>query len=856
METNKIYNKDCIKGMKELPDNSVDSVVTDPPYGLNFMGKDWDKFKNDENPAGGNTGRDTPYARNRVAPAFYHYGDDEIYNFQKFNTIWAKEALRVLKPGGHLLSFGGTRTYHRMACAIEDAGFEIRDQIMWVYGCLSEDTEILTTNGWKSYNDIETQDIVFSFDLNKHRILKSKINHIFRYNHNGKMVNLKNHNTNQLLTLNHKVINKKGYRKQKYGKRKYYQENDWVYRDAWQIRSDYYNLPLAGVFDGDYSIGKDFAEVIGWVLSDGHFQKDTKNAVNIYQSSVNSEKVSRIRYCLARANIKYNEYEREREYNGKKYIMHQWYISGEDGKKIKKIIPNKKPTKKLWDLKFGEKLRLIKGLCGGDGSKDKKGKYTCFYQNDMSILIWFQTLLHLSGLQGVINKNKMCCSIHYNDSTQIQRKHKNRIVDYNGIVWCIESEFGNFIAKRKNKIFITGNSGFPKSHNIGKAIDSQDTEEFRQMVGNTIRESRIKKGWSMDKLCRELNLNDEGHGGMVNHYENGRATPTLELWEKICELLSINEISEYKKLKDDRLEVVGVTENPISWFGKGLKKVAKSKKAKKWSGWGTALKPAHEPIVLARKPIEKDTIAKNVLEWDTGGINIDDCRIPLKGEDNPTGSAKRVFRKNQYSDVNVYGNNKVTPNEGRFPANFIHDGSNEVVSLFPETGVSSGGRIGNAGSELCMTGTEYQKGDPGFGDSGSAARFFYCAKASSEERNLGCGKLNTKRDGMNFGGELDGRGKKINIGEHKNSHPTVKPVDLMRYLCRLITPPKGIVLDPFMGSGTTAIATQLEGFKYIGFEKNADYCKIARARAEKYYLHDEVAEAEAKNNNLTKWLEE
>ena len=129
-----LYCGDCLAVLKTLPDNSVDSIVTDPPYGLEFMGKDWDKFKKGDNIAGGTTGIDTPFGRKRALPAFYQLTNDTLHAFQDFTNQWATECLRVLKPGGHLLSFGGSRSYHRMACAIEDAGFEIRDMVEWIYG--------------------------------------------------------------------------------------------------------------------------------------------------------------------------------------------------------------------------------------------------------------------------------------------------------------------------------------------------------------------------------------------------------------------------------------------------------------------------------------------------------------------------------------------------------------------------------------------------------------------------------------------------------------------------------------------------------------------------------------------------
>jgi hypothetical protein len=144
---------------------------------------------------------------------------------------------------------------------------------------------------------------------------------------------------------------------------------------------------------------------------------------------------------------------------------------------------------------------------------------------------------------------------------------------------------------------------------------------------------------------------------------------------------------------------------------------------------------------------------------------------------------------------------------GRWPANLIHDGSDEVLRCFPETGVSSGGRIGNAGGgsvQNIPTGT-FSAGNPGFGDSGSAARFFYCAKSYSADRNAG-------------------------LGNDKSTHPTVKPTALMRYLCRLITPPGGVVLDPFMGSGSTGRGAILEGFSFIGVEREAEYLEISRRR--------------------------
>jgi len=372
---------DCLEGMKQLDDNTVDSVVTDPPYGLGFMGKEWDTFDKNQFGKKGNEGKNDLKVKKdfKILP---RYKTDGLYDF---TLSWSQEALRALKPGGHLLAFAGSRTYHKIACAIEDAGFEIRDQIMWIYG-----------------------------------------------------------------------------------------------------------------------------------------------------------------------------------------------------------------------------------------------------------------------------------------------------------------------------------SGFPKSLNISKAIDKK--------LGN--------------------------------------------------------EISE-------------------------------------WEGWGTALKPAHEPIVLARKPLSEKTVAENVLKWGTAGINIDECRFEGEGWSRS--------------------------GKGRFPANVILDEeagkvldeqSGELTSHGGGT-ASYGGIFGN-GSEI----TDKTAMKRFANDKGGASRFFYCPKASKSERNEG----------------LEGF-------EVINQHPTVKPIDLMRYLIRLVTLPGGIVLDPFVGSGTTGIAAYFEQKNFIGFEKEQEYVDIAQARMNYYKKQKKLTYTDGKKKQKNQQLE-
>ena len=248
--------------------------------------------------------------------------------------------------------------------------------------------------------------------------------------------------------------------------------------------------------------------------------------------------------------------------------------------------------------------------------------------------------------------------------------------------------------------------------------------------------------------------------------------------------------------------------------------------AKQWDGWGTALKPAMELICLARKPLD-GTVAANVLKHGTGGLNIDACRISTNGEN------LAVERDGKALDTRGQGwgfKSVSRDNQGRFPANIIHDGSDEVLAVFPQSDRGKGARIIHAQS----SGTGRAKGHDkpydslDHGDSGSAARFFYCAKASKQDRDEGCEGIDA-RNNMRVNAPRANEESK-HATQRGNFHPTVKPTALMRYLCRLVTPPDGIILDPFMGSGSTGKAALFEGFNFIGIELDAEYVEIAKAR--------------------------
>jgi site-specific DNA-methyltransferase (adenine-specific) len=348
----------------------------------------------------------------------------------------------------------------------------------------------------------------------------------------------------------------------------------------------------------------------------------------------------------------------------------------------------------------------------------------------------------------------------------------------------------------------------------------------------------------------------------------------------------------------------------------------RTKGQSQWEGWGTALKPANEPICVARKPLSEKTIAENVLKWGTGGINIDGCRIEgaYGTGQNEVIEGKEAGQMYHRHENGMEGNNykqkiMVSNPEGRFPANIILEClCDEVIKgekgerTTKETNINNkeANWFRNAGGDKEDRWSFNDKGDihtnpmcpcrlmdeqtgylksgevkphhkknktangyqgscygkfqnedttlKGYGDGGGASRFFYQAKVSKAERNMGLEGFETKITPNSLGAlgrkSLEDRLEdKSNPIISKNNHPTIKPVSLMAYLCRLVTPVGGIVLDPFMGSGSTGIAAQLEGFKFCGMEMDEDYFKIASARIENFEKYRKFIQPDQKLKN-------
>jgi len=331
-------------------------------------------------------------------------------------------------------------------------------------------------------------------------------------------------------------------------------------------------------------------------------------------------------------------------------------------------------------------------------------------------------------------------------------------------------------------------SGFPKSMNIGKAMDKVQGNE-REVVG--------KKGGKIDFSKTKK--------GDTSFYET-------------------------------------------AWDNKDYVELEITKGNSPYEGWGTALKPAHEPIVMARKPLSEKTVVNNVLEWGTGGINIDASRV---GTTTKTNGGKANKENNRIAANGGYVNDVSSQehNYGRFPANIIFDEEAGKI-LDEQSGISksTGGRSGNK-EGVGQNGIygqysgEVRDENPGLGDTGGASRFFYCPKTSKKDRNEGLENFEGKQIGTynahssdleNYGGSSLGAASMSGNNKmpqpKQNFHPTVKPTDLMLYLIRLVTPTGGTTLDPFMGSGSTGKAAVRGGFDFIGIEREKEYMEIAEAR--------------------------
>lgn len=759
---------DCLETLRAMPDSSVDSIVTDPPYGLSFMGKKWDY--------------DVPSVE-----------------------IWA-ECLRVLKPGGHLLAFAGTRTQHRMAVRIEDAGFEIRDMIAWVYGCLSEDSEVLTEDGWMPYNRAKQKNIL-AYDLQNDIYQWEKPSRWNEYRvESDTAYRIQSDHTDQIVSRGHRCLVERG------GMLAFVPADELAGVECLPyLRGDLSALPQGR----------------GELLLQAVLRK-SKGLAQAALSERQGEEAARQGACWG---------EKPGMEGRADLLQAQGQIPGS----VDQVRPLPCGTDE-----HGPQRRVSDGAsaCGGAGdwqTTDAGGMCAPHQpRRDGQPAGEFDAVCDQCGSQAV----RARASYQTTLATVTA-------IEYSGMIWCPTVSTGAFVARRNGKVFITGNSGFPKSLDVSKAIDKMDAADARRARQLRFTEWMRSTGLTSAEIDRITGTNMGGHYTTAasqpavatrEHFERLRPHFGGDVPEWVEQLVDERtvESENFKRREVLRTETRYNEASGIVAAGRTERALVERKiteahteAARQWQGWGTALKPALEPITVARKPLV-GTVAANVLQHGTGAINVDGCRVN-PGEVVPGGG------KSARGNGGVYGDGAATENArphdaGRWPANLLHDGSEEVLSGFPDTGKSAGGSRGAGERDGWGMCAQPEIGSLGYGDTGSAARFFYAAKASKRDRDEGLEGFEAKAAKSYEGGRIvSADHPETAMGGasvRANTHPTVKPTDLMAYLCRLVTPPGGLVLDPFMGSGSTGKAALREGFRFIGCEMSPEYLEIARARIE------------------------
>lgn len=775
---------DCLEELNKLEENSIDTCITDPPYHLTSI----------------------------------------VERFGKKGSAPAK---------------GGV--YERSS-----RGFMGK--------CYDKETELLTEDGWLKIDTIVNERYAgnfYSLNPGTNEIELCKATKHMQYKFNGDLLHFTGRSIDLMVTPNHKLWISA------YGKKPEFVEADKVPRAFSMFNQGRWRggeEPEFIEIIGKKYPAKAFMRFLGIYLGDGcvvvrKAQPKKQNFISL--SARKERKKAAFKECLEQLGVKFTQYNKQTLVYDK--VLNEYLVVL--GKAPDKYIPNE-----YFDYSESLLLELLRGLLETDGYVSKSRKCVQYYTTSKRLADDIQRLLLHCGISGTLiykkPKEANICGIkvagsHLYIVTILQNNkklwfektdHKNgkrRLlkVPYSDFVYDVELEKNHILMARRNgRTIWSSNSwdggdiafnpqtweavyrvlkpgamllafggtrtyhrlacaiedagfvivdqiawvygvGFPKSHNIGKAIDRHLGKEPK----------------------------------IVSQRTDGRYAYSFQETN--------NQMGQLNPRKSNVDKIGQVTEGATP-------------EARLWGGWGTALKPAHEPICVAMKPRD-GTYANNALKWGVAGLWIDGGRV---GTDEELGRICTPQSPTSYSlhDKREWVDNSA--GKGRFPANFVHDGSDEVVGLFPQT---TSGKLQPHHVEKHGHWSEQQAWSPERdygGDSGSAARFFYCAKASKSEREAGLEEVEFKIGGGMKGtrdqGLLTGSGN-VRNNVMKNHHPTIKPIALMEYLVRLTkTPTGGIVLDPFMGSGTTGIACVNEGRDFIGIEKEPEYFEIAQKRIE------------------------
>lgn len=801
-----LYHAEALDVLRQLPSNSIDSLVTDPPAGISFMGKAFDTY------------------------------DNRTHFLADLTPIFA-ECLRVLKPGGHGFVWSLPRTSHWTAFALEDAGFEVREKFYHIFGCLTADAEILTSSGWRHHDSLTSASEVMAYDCVTDAFEWQSVEAIQRYAYDDTAYRIHGHYTEHVVSRGHRCVVERGGRMvllpiehvaSECEARIPVVEDVQGLLSAVCLQHDKASSTQPVLFDGlclgvssttteeatadvprmqkaiysQVESGVAKSEVLlGGVLRQGkECRSDSVRAdeanCSVWEDWLDSE--------LAGFSQREDEWREESSMEGRGDVLSQTReLQVDQVCTLPTGIHRDGPQRRIHNGTSADCSERDRPYSASAGSSSSRESRSAGQSNRESSVVCDEP-----GSQ-VVRGARFTAS----DLVRISEEH------YSGIMWCVTVPSGAFVARANGQAFVTGNSGFPKSANISKQIDAQNGDQ------GTFGEpkSEAHAGW----IARGKFRGSEGHEGYQRPW-----------------------------MGDEE----AVDRNARTYIGG-------SEAAKQWAGWGTATKPAAEEWILVRKPLAESTVASNVLTYGTGALNIDKSRVAC--------DSKTVFPTSRTPAVYVYAHgtalkdtmpSDAAPN-GRWPSNVllshtdckIVDGAAPecspncpVAALDAQSGVSrsQGGRIGKkaASSVNIVPDGQYCAGDPGFGDTGGASRYFktfsndewpaqnfiYLPKPSTAEKNAGCEELPIAFASKLSGGEGKRRERAdpelSNHTRARNPHPTVKSVALMRYLITMITPPGGLVLDPFLGSGTTAVACKAAGFDCIGIENVAEYIEIAKAR--------------------------
>jgi site-specific DNA-methyltransferase (adenine-specific) len=813
----KVVLGDCLAVMKDLPDDCVDAIVCDPPAGIAFMGKEWDTDKG---------GR---------------------HQWVAWMESVAVECLRVLKPGGYALVWALPRTSHWTGWAWENAGWEPRDKLVHLFGCLSEDTEILINGRWEPYQKAVVGSLALCYDVEHDTFAQHEIQETYLYPYEDTAFRIQSDRTDQIVSRGHRCLVERG------GKFSFASAETLMGEENVPILENLQGLLTAlCLSDEDASSPQ---QDVPWVQPQANVVGEegevpyTTGSVSEMQQGIPPQEP--LIYGQGEVLLQYLQSaipDVGSSGSGKNDRDSQAWACRVDGRESEvRQQEDDRPTQsslegrgnvlpETWELQRGE-VHSLSNRVPSNGSEGWLRDGTSDHSGDDNRSL--PTSSGDSSSRGSRSNEQRTDEpgvVQVKSGPQTVRASRFTTSDLAGItpfhltgkVWCVKTPTGAFVARRNGKVFITGNSGFPKSLDVSKAIDKAAGAE-REVTGKRT------------------------DGRYAYAFDGNAARPT-----------------------GGRIGTEDA--NRIGGFvaEKGQITAPATDAAKQWEGWGTALKPAGEDWWVFRKPLI-GTVAANVLQHGTGGINIDACRIGTTKRvpgglsrtagTSLSGSADGTLRKETGEES---GHN---PNVGRWPANVVLShfpecqqvGERRIVTggsgVAPVVHDSAGYRGESLGTDSRMDGDvrhtfknpdgtetvpawecstdcavrllDEQSGtltsgvpgkrqkshetnamagmlgmldrkETGYADTGGASRFFYCAKASRSERTHG--------------------------GTVENKHPTVKAISLMRYLVRLVTPPGGSVLDPFCGSGSTLVAAELEGFDYLGIEQDPESHKTTCKR--------------------------